>query len=481
MSSLVSAELELARRHMRDSAPRSPSLHRISTGLGEHVFLPDGSRLFDADARLAARVESAIENGTVKELLGRLGVLGDPYVDDAPISDPPVHALSLAIAQKCNLGCTYCYAQQGQFGGEALDMEREVAEKAVDLLVGEAAPGARLNLAFLGGEPLANRALLVDTTRRASRLAREKGVSLGFSITTNGTLLTEADADFFEEHGFAVTVSLDGPRRTHDALRPFVSGKGSFDRIMKNVRPLLSKQRRMQVSARVTVTPSNLALRETLDDFVEAGFHSVGFSPLLRSPTGAEELAREDLEHVLAAMIACGRELERRTHLGQRYPFANLLNALKEIERGTHRPYPCGAGAGYLGVSAKGQLAACHRFVGDEDGAMGSLDDGIDRTRRHDWLASRHVHRQDPCRSCWARYLCGGGCHHEVIARGRPACDYIRGWLHYCLGAYLRLTPLRTGQSDAAAHARTGTHVRTGTQPDEHVARPEAAVDEPAR
>ena len=28
---------------------------------------------------------------------------------------------------------------------------------------------------------------------------------------------------------------------------------------------------------------------------------------------------------------------------------------------------------------------------------------------------------------------------HEVIHRGRPACDYIRGWLHYCLEAYLRL------------------------------------------
>jgi len=55
-------------------------------------------------------------------------------------------------------------------------------------------------------------------------------------------------------------------------------------------------------------------------------------------------------------------------------------------------------------------------------------------------LRDRHVHRQDPCHRCWARYLCGGGCHHEVIARGRPACDYIRGWLHYCLGAYLRLT-----------------------------------------
>jgi uncharacterized protein len=56
------------------------------------------------------------------------------------------------------------------------------------------------------------------------------------------------------------------------------------------------------------------------------------------------------------------------------------------------------------------------------------------------WLTDRHVHRQEPCNACWARYLCGGGCHHEVIHRGRPACDYIRGWLHYCLGAYLRLS-----------------------------------------
>lgn len=72
---------------------------------------------------------------------------------------------------------------------------------------------------------------------------------------------------------------------------------------------------------------------------------------------------------------------------------------------------------------------------------MGSIDGGIDRTLQNRWLADRHVHTQSPCTSCWARYLCGGGCHHEVIARGRPACDYVRGWLHYCLGAYLRLSP----------------------------------------
>jgi uncharacterized protein len=42
-----------------------------------------------------------------------------------------------------------------------------------------------------------------------------------FSITTNGTLLTEDDAAFFEQHGFAVTISLDGLRAVHDRQRPF--------------------------------------------------------------------------------------------------------------------------------------------------------------------------------------------------------------------------------------------------------------------
>jgi uncharacterized protein len=236
----------------------------------------------------------------------------------------------------------------------------------------------------------------------------------------------------------------------HDQLRPTKGGKGSFERVMRNVRPLLALQRRMQVTARVTVTPKNLGLRETLDQFLAEGFHSVGFSPLLRSPNGGDEMQADALELMLGEMIDCGREFERRSGADERYAFANMVNAMREIEKGTHRPYPCGAGAGYLGVSADGDLAACHRFVGDEEGAMGNLQDGVDRARRSTWLADRHVHRQEPCSGCWARYLCGGGCHHEVIQRGRPACDYIRGWLHYCLEAYLRLSASRVEASPMA-------------------------------
>ncbi len=453
MTTLTRAELvrDDGRQFMTASRPCSPDAHLLDSDGAAHVFVTDGSRLFDIDAELTAAFRQALASDAVAPLLARIGVLDTPYIDDAPVTEPPLHALSLAVAQKCNLGCTYCYAQQGEFGGPARSMALAQALAAVDLLVEGAAPGSRLNLAFLGGEPLVNRPVLQAATRHAADRAARRGVQMGFSITTNGTLLTEADGDFFEEHGFAVTVSLDGPREVHDLQRPTKGGRGSFDRIMTNVAPLLARQRRMQVTARVTVTPLNLGLRETLDQFVAAGFHSVGFSPMLSAPTGRGEMQHTDLEVMLGEMIDCGREYERRMLRGERYPFANMVNAMREIARGTHRPYPCGAGAGYLGVSAEGELAACHRFVGDEAGAMGSLQDGIDRTRQATWLAERHVHRQMPCSGCWARYLCGGGCHHEVIARGRPACDYIRGWLHYCLGAYLRLHPSGVGMPAARA------------------------------
>lgn len=428
-----------ARHYMAASAPRSSDVHLFDSGSARHVFVVDGSRLYDADAGLSAGLDAAIQEHRVGELLVELGLGGPPRIDDTPLQPVPPHALSLAIAQKCNLGCTYCYAQQGEFGGAPKNMPAETAMRAVDWLVAEAASGARLNLAFLGGEPLVNRPVLRAATRRAAELAAQRDLAITFSITTNGTLVTEEDGEFFEEFGFAVTVSLDGPREAHDRLRMYKGGQGSFDRIMANLAPLLSRQRRMQISARVTVTPANLMLRRTLDEFIAAGFHSVGFSPLLSAPSGVGEMQIGDLEQLLGAMIECGQEFERRLLAGERYPFANMVNAMREIQRGTHRPYPCGAGAGYFGVSADGDLAACHRFVGDAEGAMGSLEKGIDLKRRAEWLADRHVHRQDPCRGCWARYLCGGGCHHEVIRRGRPACDYIRGWLHYCLEAYLRL------------------------------------------
>jgi uncharacterized protein len=135
-------------------------------------------------------------------------------------------------------------------------------------------------------------------------------------------------------------------------------------------------------------------------------------------------------------VIECGRAFERRLKDNDIYPFLNVVNTLRRIHQQNRDAYPCGAAGGYLGVSSKSGFYACHRFVDNDLGAMGSVTDGVDRTKQWRWLSDRNVHTQEPCRTCWARYLCSGGCHHEAIHRGRPACDYIRGWLHYCLSFY---------------------------------------------
>lgn len=423
-------------------SPIHPDVHLFETELGSHLFLVNGSQVYGLGQLEYASLWQAMRQhdpAAVNQILITLSLDAAPMIDDSPVISPPTRALSLAVAQTCNLGCTYCYAQQGDFGGPRKAMSREVALAAVDHLLQNTQAGDRVNLAFLGGEPMANRQVLRETTEYAIARAEAARVRVGFSVTTNGTLLNDADCKFFEKHGFAVTISLDGVGEVHDRLRPYKGGAGSYRNILRRVSPLLQAQRRMQVSARVTVTSRNLCLLATLRELVDLGFHSVGFSPMLTAPSGQDELGPDDLNVMLEQMIQCGREFERQVVAGRRYPFANMVNALKEIHKGTHRPYPCGAGAGYLGVSADGDLSACHRFVRDEAGEMGDLKNGVDSKRQNLWLAERHVHRQEPCRSCWARYLCGGGCHHEVIHRGRPACDYIRGWLHYSLGAYVRL------------------------------------------
>ncbi len=435
----------LAVRTADESKPLTSLLHFIRGINGTTLFLPNGSRLIPVSPAIEEKLRGLVEKKDERNIQFELIALGldvPPLISDEPLKDPPIYALSLAIAQKCNMGCTYCYADQGDFGGASKSMPVETALKSIDLLLNERNAGDRVQLTFLGGEPLINRKNIRTAVEYAQQKADERKINIGFSITTNGTLLTEDDADFFENYGFAVTVSLDGNKSEHNALRPLKNGGGSYERIIEKIQPLLKRQKKMQVSARVTVTPQNMNLAATLDDLIAMGFHSVGFSPLLNSNSGKGEMSAKDLEILLQNMIECGLKFEQNVLQGKRYPFLNMVNALKEIAKGTHRPYPCGAGAGYMGVSADGDLAACHRFVNEPAGAMGNVFSGVDPQMQNKWLAERHVHRQSPCSQCWARYLCGGGCHHEVIEKGRTACDYIRGWLHFTLQSYERINRL---------------------------------------
>lgn len=427
--------------------PRSAQVHLA----GNVALVAETAALYRLDEAQAAALAEGLLAGTADAALARLGLIAPDSLP--PPADPsrPVRALALTVSQTCNLACVYCYASGGNFGGPDKRMPWDVARQAIDALVGATPPGGSVKIAFMGGEPTASRDLIRRSVLHARRRAAARAVSVGFSITTNATLLTEADAAFLADHRFAVTVSLDGARAANDRLRPARGGAGSFDRVAKGLQHLSAHRDRIALSARVTATPDNLDLAETMAALSDLGFASVGVSPMITSPTGQGALRGQDFADLLAAMIGCGEAWLQATLDGRPHPFANLATALTELHRGRPRSHACGAARDYLAVDSNGNYAACHRFVNDPAGRMGSLGDGIDHGARRDWLVLRSVERQEPCATCWARRLCGGGCHHEVHHAGRPACDYVRGWLHFALTAYSRLIAARPGWFDGVA------------------------------
>ncbi len=66
-----------------------------------------------------------------------------------------VGAIALFVAQKCNMGCVYCYGLGGEYGDKGM-MHATTACKAVDWLLDNSGGLASVNISFFGGEPLLN-------------------------------------------------------------------------------------------------------------------------------------------------------------------------------------------------------------------------------------------------------------------------------------------------------------------------------------
>ena len=407
-----------------------PSWFHLVPGDQPLVWLVGGSQLFEVTQSHFDQL--AAGDATALAVLGGATVAGPAWPGTPP--EPPA-AMSLALAQSCNLSCSYCYADAGQFGGPARRMPVEVARRAVDTLV-DGSGGRRVTLGFIGGEVLLHREALHDVVAYAEERAATAGVPIGFSITTNGTLVTPADVALLRAHPFAVTVSLDGGNEANDAHRRSRRGEGSFERAVAGVADLLADPGRAKVAARATVTRHDLAVHERVEALAAVGFAEVGVSPLRTGPDTEARFAPADWSPFLAEMVRAADAEVDRVSGGHAPRFTNLSTGLREIHRGSARPLPCGSARSYVAVGAEGDFWTCHRTVDNPAYRLGDLDEGLSAAARQAFLDRRQVDAQEPCRSCWARYLCGGGCHVEVDEVGREGCDYIRGWLEYCISLF---------------------------------------------
>ncbi|MBZ5623538.1 MAG: radical SAM protein [Acidobacteriia bacterium] len=412
--------------------PASPPKFHLLAGEPRLAFLVDGSRLFEIDPTFYGDLASG-DPDAGRSLLEVAGIAPIP-ADPAERLSPPT-SLSLNIAQACNLTCSYCYADEGRFGGRAELMSEEVAFAAVDRLLA-GARGKSVTVGFIGGEPLLNRPVLHATVAYACDRARERRQPVRFSITTNATLVNASDIELFRRHAFGISVSLDGSEAVNDANRRAHDGTSAWAAAVERLTPLLDDPGGVKLAARSTVTHANLRILERIDALSAVGFAEIGVAPVRTSPMPGLALRENDWPRLLAEFVRAGDAEFGRVSQGLPLRFSNLATALKQIHHGSARRLPCGAGANYLSVSTSGEYFACHRTIGDARFRMGASESDGARER---FLSARDVDRQPLCSSCWARYLCGGGCHAEVVASGRSGCDYIRGWLEYCLRFYDRL------------------------------------------
>jgi uncharacterized protein len=437
--------------------------HRVfDTGYGVLLLGVEHSSLFacepevrDALARWRLRdpilLEAVAEpDRTVLEGLrsARLLVPASGARAVVPAPEPaevPLGTLVLEVAQSCNLGCTYCYAEGGTYGGPPRLLDPELARLAARYLVEASGDRELVTLVLFGGEPLLNVPAVTAAVAEAERAARGAGKKLVVSLTTNGTRFTPELVDFLREHEVQVSVSIDGPADLHDANRRRPDGTGSYAEVLRGLE-LLRERLGRRPAARVTLTPEQWhRVPEVFDHVLGLGTLEVGIAPA--SPVRRELLPKGGQEEALLAGFGelADRFAEAAAE-GRVLPFSNLLDLLARLHRGETKRSPCGAGLGYLAVDASGSFYLCHRLAGEDRFRVGDLASGVDYERLRRCLSAEAAPRRSACSGCWARGFCAGGCHYENHLRearlGLPrggSCDFVRRWLELGIRTYARL------------------------------------------
>lgn len=138
----------------------------------------------------------------------------------------------------CNFRCWYCYEKHVK----GSRMQPDMVEKVKTLMEKTIASHRQLKsfvLSFFGGEPLMYfNAVVKPLMEHLYALCDRQALCPSVSFTTNGYLLNEKMVDFFDGKDVSFQITLDGDRERHDKTRFMPTGKGSFDRIVSNIKLL---------------------------------------------------------------------------------------------------------------------------------------------------------------------------------------------------------------------------------------------------
>ena len=192
------------------------------------------------------------------------------------------------LTRRCNLECIHCYAS-----ASPRDFAKELSTDQALATLDDMKQAGVLHIIFSGGEP---------TMREDLDILAGRAKELGFmtSLSSNGTLIGDKQADMIKNVGFDyVGISLDGMKEAHDEVRGAV---GSFDSAVAGLFRL--KERKIRCGARFTLTKKNIVDLPKMFRFVEDNdINKLYLSHLVYSGRGsankAEDLTPEETREAM--------------------------------------------------------------------------------------------------------------------------------------------------------------------------------------
>lgn len=307
----------------------------------------------------------------------------------------------LHVTDACNLACPYCYLKKS---GHAMD--EATGFTAVDAVFRSAIAEKFkiVKLKYAGGEATLNFPLVTKLHDYATQLAAQNQLELEAVILSNGAALTKERIHEIKNRNIRVMISLDGLGESHDAQRPFVSGRGSFLAVNKGVERLIEAGHKPHLS--ITITNRNIdgvaeVVKYALDR--ELTF-SLNFYRENECSAGFADLRYSDA-HMIEGILKTFRVIEENLP-----PWSTLGSLLDRGQLVEARTKPCGVGQDYLVINHHGGIAKCHmeieKIVTDVK-ARNPL-----AVVRADLNGSQNpsVEEKEGCRDCQWRYWCTGGC-----------------------------------------------------------------------
>ena len=253
------------------------------------------------------------------------------YVTDFKQRKTVVKALCLHIAHDCNLGCKYCFAEEGEYHGRRALMSFEVGKKALDFLIANSGNRRNLEVDFFGGEPLMNWEVVKRLVEYGRSQEEAHGKHFRFTITTNGVLLNDEIMDFCNREMSNVRCKLDGRKEVNDLMRPTRNGHGSsYDIIVPKFQKFAESRAGKDYYVRGTFTRNNLDFSEDVKHFADLGFEQMSIEPVVASPEEPYEFVRRIFRRFWKKYDKLAVEYIKRKKEGRGFNFFHFMIDLNQ-------------------------------------------------------------------------------------------------------------------------------------------------------